>query len=118
MSTRATVHFQEEGRTVAIVYRHADGYPEGLGADLETFFDEVQKNCRDKRFSDPSYLAAKWVVWDAAQHNGFERNPNKSPLEFLGVGICLEDPGDIEYKYLVACDGDKPKVKVESVALT
>jgi len=65
MSTQATVHFQENGKTEAIIYRHTDGYPEGLGEDLQTFLNEVNK-LKDKRFDDPSYLAAKFVVWQAA----------------------------------------------------
>jgi len=117
MSTRATVHFQEDDRDVAIIYRHSDGYPEGLGADLETFFSEVQETTKDTRFYDPSYLAAKWVVWDASQHSQFASYPEgkKSPLQFLGVGVCLQDPADIEYRYLVNCNGGRPKVKVEEV---
>ena len=37
MSTRATVHFKSKGckKPEAIVYRHCDGYPEGLGSDLK-----------------------------------------------------------------------------------
>ena len=72
MSTRATIHFQEYGHTAAIVYRHSDGYPDGLGADLQRFFSEVQETVKDTRFGDPRYLAAKWVVWDASQHSQFE----------------------------------------------
>ena len=113
MSTRATVHFEQNGEVQAIVYRHSDGYPEGLGNDLQTFFGDVQLQTRDTRFSDPCYLAAKFVVWQAARY------ARTNPLDFFsGVGIVMEDPGDIEYRYHVRCDGvdrKTPKIVIEKV---
>ena len=110
MSTRATVHFQYQKKDVAIVYRHPDGYPDGLGKDLQAFFD-VCETLRDPRFGDPSYLAAKWVVHDSARYAD-----DNSPLEFLSVGVVLKDPGDIEYRYLVECStGKRPTVKCQKV---
>ena len=112
MSTRATVHFQQGGQTEAIVYRHGDGYPDGLGKDLEGFLDELVAKVEDTRFDDPPYLAAKWIVWDAIKYG----NRGGNFLNFLGVGIVLTDPGDIEYRYLVECDtADRPTIKVEQV---
>jgi hypothetical protein len=114
MATRSTTHFRRSsGDPSAIVYRHWDGYPEGHGADLLRFFAEVGE-LSDSRFGDPQYLAAKLVVFLArefavdytwppgAPPDGVE-TPRSSPLDFLGVGICLQDPGDIEYRYLVNC---------------
>lgn len=114
MSIRATVHFQDsDDGDRAIVYRHCDGYPEGLGTDLERFFTDVQAQTKDTRFGDPSYLAAKFVVWQAGEYT---KEDGKKPLDFLSVGVVSEDPSDIEYRYLVKCNGDKkPKVKVEEV---
>ena len=109
MSTRATVHFQRHGEDKAIVYRHSDGYPEGLGNDLQEFLTECGL-LSDNRFGDPSYLASKWVVADSARNvRGDHR------LEFLGVGIVLADPGDIEYRYTVNCNGARPTVTVQQV---
>lgn len=110
MSTRATVHFQYDGKTKAIVYRHRDGYPNGLGKTLQRFFDDVSQ-LEDTRFNDPTYLAAKFVVWQAARYCRSD-----DLLNFLGIGIMLEDPGDIRYRYLLACDtGERPVVTVEEV---
>lgn len=139
MSTRATIHFEEvqthefvdDARkelaepvthTSAIVYRHSDGYPEGLGDDLSKFIQAVRQ-LRDTRLSDPSYLAAKWVVFDAVAYQEmmdsiYKDKPDtytklygdRNPLAFLSVGIVQQDPGDIEYRYHVNCDG-----KVESI---
>ena len=107
MSTRATVHFQEAGETQAIVYRHSDGYPKGLGVDLKAFLDEVKANLTDTRFDNASYLAAKFVVWQA------KRYAEDHYLNFLSLGIVLQDPGDIEYRYLVECSGKRPTIKCE-----
>ena len=118
MSTRATIHWQnEDGEDIAITYRHSDGYPDGLGKDIQDFFKEVGK-LDDPRFSDPSYLSAKWIVWDALQMCGiWNGKKGDNPLNFLSVGIVLADPSDIAYRYDVICKdgGSVPEVKVNEV---
>ena len=114
MSTSATVHFQENGETAAIIYIHGDGNPECLGEDLKTFFVDVriQTKPRYTRFNDPRYLAAKFVVWQAAR---FASNPKK-PLDFISIGIMIEEVFDISYRYLVGCNTeDNPSITVERV---
>lgn len=102
MSTRATVHFcNSNGTTQAIVYRHYDGYPSGLGEDLQRFLRDVKAQTSDTRFNDPSYLAAKFVVWQAGEY----AEDKSKPLDFLSVGVVLQNPGDIEYQYKVLCGG-------------
>ena len=124
MSTRSTTHFiyGDQKHPTAIIYRHPDGYPDGAGVDLLRFLDECGK-LKDPRFSDPSYLAAKYVVFlaDMFNHsyrevNGrFETVHNESKLDFLSVGVVNSDPGDIEYRYVVDCKGasrgTRPTVK-------
>jgi len=123
MSTRCTTHFVYGDRKVAIVYRHSDGYPEGAGKDLAEFLKKCSK-LKDPRFGDPSYLAAKYVVFLAEMFaQDFDHNTNKSKkrknrLDFLSVGVLMEDPGDIEYRYVVDCskfENDLPVVKCYSV---
>ena len=120
MSTRSTTHFVEGEYLDAIVYRHADGYPEGHGADLLKFFTEVADTVKDTRFYDGSYLAAKLVVWLAKQ---FARHYDSKKgkwvangyLDFNSVGIVQEDPGDIQYRYVVDCSvmvNGRPRVTV------
>lgn len=115
MSTRATIHFMSKGQTKAIIYRHNDGYPDGLGKDINTFLNEVSK-LKDTRFNDPSYLAAKWVVWDSKHYSSViwdSKHYSKDPLDFLSVGVVLYDPPDIEYCYGIHCDSlTRPKVEV------
>lgn len=118
MSTRAAIHFEDSrGKAHAIVYRHSDGYPEGLGKDIDEFVTEVRSYVIDNRFNDPSYLAAKWVVWDCKRYvEGLSKMGLRSGhyLDFLGCGILLDDPFDIAYRYHVVCDG-KPTVRWDEV---
>lgn len=129
MSTRATIHFEDaHGRTEAIVYRHGDGYPEGLGKDLETFVKEIRENVSDTRFNSPMHLSGRWIVFDAAknreqmdniyrsmaEHDGKPLPQPCHMLDFLSIGAVVEDPGDIDYRYHVRCDGN-PTITVEEV---
>ena len=93
MSTRCTTHFVFDDTPQAIIYRHTDGYPEKAGVDLQAFLKECKK-LPDSRLNDPSYLAARYVVYLARD----ALSPN-----FISVGVCLEDPSDIEYRYTVDC---------------
>lgn len=125
MSTRSTTHFKwtADSDSTAIVYRHPDGYPEGHGKFLVEFLDDLAENVADTRFSDPSYLAAKLVVALAREFNvdyhfgddELEITRKDHPLDFLSVGVVMEDPGDIEYRYEVICDlgqRDRPLILV------
>jgi hypothetical protein len=111
MSTRCTINFCYGGKEIAAkVYRHYDGYPEGDSGVLEAlqkFFAAVEADTEDTRFSDPTYLAAKFVVWQADQMTGSYENgtfvKSDKKMAFTGVGVCIEDPGDIEYTYYVDC---------------
>lgn len=118
MSTRCTIRFADQYGEDAIIYRHSDGYPDsdvGVLADLQRFFSDVEEQTADTRFEDPSYLAAKFVVWQAAVNAQLTPTANQwgrtkeeaktpQPLKFLGVGVVREDPGDIEYRYTVHSD--------------
>lgn len=106
MSTRCTINFGhgaphgEFQAPVAKIYRHSDGYPNsehGVLADLGRFHEALPV---DSRINDPSYLAAKFVVWQAGE---FARGDD--PLEFLSVGVLTEDPGDLEYTYWITDEG-------------
>lgn len=129
MSTRCVINFCYGKRVVAKVYRHHDGYPDtdgGVLADLTRFVTDVEKDTRDTRFNDPSYLAAKFVVWQAdklAVDYKFNKGQTEvishgRKLDFLGVGVLMEDPGDIDYRYFVDCgniENSKPVVAWEEV---
>jgi hypothetical protein len=102
MGTSATISFRDsKGEEVARIFRQCDGMPEHLGLDLLDFFEEVKRQCpHDTRFDNPSYLAAKWVVFDSRRHGGDDVNP----LGFLSVGI-VDDSWEGEWHYDVRCHG-------------
>jgi len=117
MSTRCSIHFTYQGQVQANVYRHSDGYPDGVLPDLDRFFAEVEKQTDDTRFGDPTYLAAKFVVWQAGEMAELQakyRYPEPGevrPLDFLSVGVQVTDPDDIAYVYDVECSsGNRPVV--------
>lgn len=136
MSTRCTLHFKSKGdkKPTAIIYRHSDGYPNtdsGVRADFKRFIEDVKKQCIGNysrtRFNDPSYLAAKFVVWQANEnvkdHNRLVEMWKKEkltvatekysePLDFLSLGVCMEDPIDIKYWYEVICSDDNKPPKL------
>lgn len=109
MSTRCNIHFTYNGSIEANVYKHCDGYPDAMVAVLEKFFADVEEQTSDTRFGDPSYLAAKYVVWQAGVYAA-----DVAPLDFIGVGVTTEDAGDGAYVYTVECggvrNGDRPAV--------
>jgi len=110
MSTRCNIHFaySPDEPPEANIYRHCDGYPDGVLPDLNEFFADVEKQTADTRFNDPSYLAAKFVVWQAAK---FARYGSGNPLDFISLGIMSADAGDGAYVYTVICRGPgRPEV--------
>jgi hypothetical protein len=109
MSTRSTIHFvhhEHPESPEAIVYKHTDGYPDGVWGNkavLATFFEVVAKHVHDTRFDDSCYLAAKFVVFLTAYYSGRTRPSGANfPLDFLSVGIMRAVPFDVEYTYLVS----------------
>lgn len=112
MGTRSTTHFThgDEKKPTAIIYRHGDGYPEAAGVDIHKFLNEC-KALKDSRLNDPSYLAAKYVVFLADMFNvDYDFTDGKmkeikpaSRLEFISVGVLMQDPGNIEYRYVINC---------------
>lgn len=115
MSTRSVIDFfyGDSKEPQARVYRHYDGDPETMAHDLGLFFDDVAAQCgprgNDNRFTDPGYLAAKFIVWQAARYarqpGGYTGAPKGGALYFSGVAPCLVAPSDIDYRHAVRCHG-------------
>lgn len=96
-----TTFCDEDGDAVAHVYDHWAADNEACAEKkLQAFFDAVQEQCPDTRFTDPSYLAAKFVVWRAGiyavsetyryddANKGWCSHPAEAkPLDFLSLGI-------------------------------
>lgn len=115
MSTHATFRFVDsDGTCYATIYRHSDGYLEHGGRDIFRFFDAVREQTGDTRFSDPSYLSAKYVVFLAEmfsytydlQEHGWAKTKNQ-PLDFLSVGMVPEGMNCGEsYRYTIHASSD------------
>lgn len=135
-STRSQIEFRNEWKdreenpkvTRRTIYRHSDGYPEGVIPDLREFL-----KWNNGRNSDGEYQAANFIYWSKrrAEDQFFNRNiltgkiedPNKrwsdiestgnSPLH-IGFGVCNNDEfhGDIEYFYEVAYSNEKDDIVI------
>ena|SRR3990167_8244754 len=89
MSTRCQIAFYEDEAKdlngfTALIYRHMDGYPEGMLPDLLPILKDFDKN---RGLEDIEYASA-WVV-------------AKLKNDYLNIGICKNFHGDIEYLYAV-----------------
>lgn len=125
MGTRTNIHFNYGTEIASNIYRHYDGYPGkvedgeeveyGVLPDLLRFFRDVKEHAVEygPRFGDPTYLAAKFVVWQAKENTRrLERNFDTGKreerfthhLDFLSLGVCVEDLGNIAFIYEVDCD--------------
>lgn len=105
MSTRCTTHFIDGNRLVAIVYRHCDGYPDGHGRDLLEFLKG--EGCTNRRLTDDmGLLAAQLIVWlRERQKINYEWTKDEQWSDFLSIRVMMEDPWDIEYRYIVRNGG-------------
>jgi len=93
MSTRCQIGFYETKESKlsapeALIYRHGDGYPEGVIPDIVPILKEFHVG---RGLSDIEYASA-WLV-------------AKLKTDFLNIGICKEYHSDIEYYYAVHKDG-------------
>jgi len=103
MSTRALVRFvNKEGKNVATIYKHFDGYPEGFGLDLANFL------------SDMVIVEGIDLVHKGHVANGMECLAAQVVAFFKqGVGDVylypsdtLESDTDVNYVYIIKDKGD------------
>lgn len=75
----------------ACVYLHWGGAPNQMAVLFGEFFERVETEARaDTRYNDPSYLAAKFVVFCVLY--GFEEEHERLTMDFSGVGIIPDRP--------------------------
>lgn len=94
MSTRSQIGFYEEGQEdlnkfEALIYRHWDGYPEGVLPDIFPILKHFNEN---RGLRDIEYASA-WLVREL-----------KGGL--LNVGICKAFHWDIEFFYAIYPNGE------------
>lgn len=87
-------------QTAATIYKHYDGYPQGIVELLDGGFKAIASQTADTRATDPTYFAAKLLVYIAGTCGKDVGNP----LNFLGVGITApgEEHGQ-DYEYFLDC---------------
>ena len=149
MSTRSEIDFVvkgeytlKNGKTKKYeeyrrVYRHSDGYPEGVIPDLKEFLA-----WNGGRNSDVEYATANFLYWSkrrmeedywqgkgGKEMKGGKTMPNIDTerkkwsdvgstgcsVLHIGFGVCdpKEFHGDIEYYYRVIVEDGKPEIKIE-----
>lgn len=118
MGARLVVTFCDENKKqVAHIYDHwsADNKKDAKDV-MEAFFDEVGKQCTDTRFTDASYLAAKFLVWRAIGYAATEQKYSKTPTEakplnFLSLGIVSSEQAmwaECLVRVMCTVDGARP----------
>ena len=98
MSTRCNVIVKENDSKFFQLYHHYDGYPEGVGVDLENYIKEMDSEQLEdgKKFCD------------------FLSNPSRDTYEYEGTNI--HPHGDIEYLYVV--DISKQKIQCYEIKIS
>ena len=102
MSTRSLTKVNENGKPLVTMYRHCDGYPSGIGAELFEFLDG--KVVINGIPMDPPEKAANGAGDLAAQLVASFKEGNGSPLG--GVYLLPINAGDHgqEYEYIIDVD--------------
>lgn len=97
MSTRAQIVIMEDDNTVypVKIYKHYDGYPEGVIPILAPFTLEFAQG----RGADPEYFIAQCLGRFARADYG------PGGANYTGWGLCTEYHGDIEYLYICYPNG-------------
>ena len=125
MSTRSQIEFSnkwkdDKGKLITetrTVYRHSDGYPEGVLPDLREFLKW------NGAASDVEYASANFVYWnkkrqiESLNRHGKMSKEDTHRWETLGFGFCEngEYHKDIEYLYKVITENEKTKVEAYEV---
>lgn len=111
MSTRCQIVVMEtETKMYPVkIYKHCDGYPEGVLPELVPFAKAFASN----RGNDPEYMAAQ-IVRAFALLDGHD-NYLRAVESFTGWGVSTFWHGDIQYAYKVFPSGRVECHKVTNV---
>jgi len=112
MSTRSQIGFyggteKDLNNWQALIYRHSDGYPDGVLPDIMPFLKWWKKDTG--RHDDTEYTSARLLQYMTNLHDGryqkhWEKAEEKGLTGVYGHGICKDFHGDIEYFYAVYPD--------------
>lgn len=106
MSTRCQIAFYESepkdlNNFEALIYRHSDGYPEGVMPDIEPFLKWWSKG---RGLDDIEYVSARLLQYLCNRYDMHGYEYDKKDKDFtgtLGHGICKDFHQDIEYLYVI-----------------
>lgn len=107
MSTRSQIKYKDSKNNIYI-YKHSDGYPEGVLPVLVPFVADFFKFRGDDECYFLAQLIRRFAVVDylynekrAKKHPEIYGKREGGVYEFLGWGLDCEQHGDIEYLYEV-----------------
>jgi hypothetical protein len=95
MSTRATVTLLDASGSKLSFYRHYDGYPAAMGADLARKLKKMSK--RNKHYQGWAAFA-NMLIEDTYEQQAHETKPKRV------YEITDAEHGDLDYKYAVMFD--------------
>ena len=106
MATQSTVHFTSSSfGSHHIVYVHHDGYPEHRGAQIMELLTACKDEMHDARFEDAGIIAARFVGYMLNKYHEMNLKYGQThPLGAISVRLVNDDPGGINYRYVVRCD--------------
>lgn len=105
MSTRCITIFKDDDQIVATIYRHSDGYPDGMGADIKSFIIREKQADYDDLIT---LMAANFVACMNNNHaNTVELYPAINYETYNDIIEYMEDT-DWEYVYIVEGGYKKP----------
>ena len=114
MATRCTITMRGLNGREYRIYRHYDGYPEGVVSDLWVFTQLYNRSF----FEDPEYFLADFIFYaKLAWMKSGEGKIGKYRHWEYGYGVCAPDceHGDLEYKYLIYPKNGKVMLKIERI---
>lgn len=115
MSTRCQIRFEEYGQyddgtkyeKKAQIYRHSDGYPSSVMADLKKFYEWYSNPPLAREF-DPSYMAADFIYYMKLDLYKQVRAGDDYLQGYDKIGYGVESVGaihgDEEYLYRIVLD--------------
>ena len=110
MTTRAVIKARDRWGSTAILYRHNDGYPQGVISDIKVFIDNYHDKYGD--LHGVEYWLANFMFYAkltclVEQYKWFEKEYKRKKIKDhqlfheLGYGILSDGkiPSDVEYIY-------------------
>jgi len=112
MGTRCSITVRDIYGDEYRIYRHNDGYPEGVVSDLLVFTRAYDRS----PVESPEYFLANFIFYAKLARWVKYRNKRRAsrPWEF-NYGVCSPkcEHGDLEYKYLIYPKDGKVMLKIE-----